>query len=342
MLKRLNLARGETIEVKIRGLDIPMVLRRSARARQIQSASERGAPGCRAHHAALFELRRRRRVSLASSRLAERACRRAVGTGALHPWRHRSLARARSRASLRGSVRRRGVVWIEAAEDAKAAPAWPEGARVGVRRLPRLYVAGAEEHAPRRLFDWLKRQAHLDLKTRVELHAQASQSRAEAPLRARPDHALGIVLDLGRAVLLLAARARAAFRARLSRRARGRPSRPHESRAALLGSRRAHHAAPRRGADLAQEAWREPASLWRRRDAPSSRYLAETQHRIRRALLPPGEDAEHALKERRVAVAPWILCHGSAAIASGRRGTAHAGQRQRGLVLVRVQHDFVP
>ena len=29
-----------------------------------------------------------------------------------------------------GSVRRRGVVWIEAAEDAKAAPAWPEGARV--------------------------------------------------------------------------------------------------------------------------------------------------------------------------------------------------------------------
>ena len=27
MLKRLNLARGETIEVKIRGLDTPMVLR---------------------------------------------------------------------------------------------------------------------------------------------------------------------------------------------------------------------------------------------------------------------------------------------------------------------------
>ena len=34
MFKRLNLARGETIEVKIRGLDIPMVLRRSARARR--------------------------------------------------------------------------------------------------------------------------------------------------------------------------------------------------------------------------------------------------------------------------------------------------------------------
>jgi predicted metal-dependent hydrolase len=71
-----------------------------------------------------------------------------------------------------GSVHRRGVVWIEAAEDAKAAPAWPEGARVAIKRLPRLYVAGEDEHAPRRLLDWLKRQAHLDLKTRVALHAR--------------------------------------------------------------------------------------------------------------------------------------------------------------------------
>jgi len=48
-----------------------------------------------------------------------------------------------------GGVRRRGVVWIEAAEDAKAAPAWPEGARVGVRRLPPLHVAGEEGQSPR-------------------------------------------------------------------------------------------------------------------------------------------------------------------------------------------------
>ena len=41
-----------------------------------------------------------------------------------------------------------------------------------LRRLPRLHVAGEQEHAPRRLLDWLKRQAHLDLKTRVELHAR--------------------------------------------------------------------------------------------------------------------------------------------------------------------------
>jgi predicted metal-dependent hydrolase len=43
---------------------------------------------------------------------------------------------------------------------------------VSIRRLPRLYVAGEEEYAPRRLLDWLKRQAHLDLKAHVALHAK--------------------------------------------------------------------------------------------------------------------------------------------------------------------------
>ena len=34
MLKRLRPGRGESIEVKIRGLDVPILLRRSARARR--------------------------------------------------------------------------------------------------------------------------------------------------------------------------------------------------------------------------------------------------------------------------------------------------------------------
>jgi predicted metal-dependent hydrolase len=70
-----------------------------------------------------------------------------------------------------GSVRRRGVVWMEEAEDIRAAPAWPQGARVPRRRVPRLTVAGEPEHAPRRLLDWLKRQAHQDLRNRVAVHA---------------------------------------------------------------------------------------------------------------------------------------------------------------------------
>ena len=261
MLRRLNLARGETIEVKIRGLEVPMVLRRSARARRFSlqvNEARRGATLTMPLYSSFADADEF--LSRHLDWLKERVAR----LSAPVPFTHGAIIPLRGKAHVlrfAGAVRRRGVVWIEAAEDAKAAPAWPEGARVGVRRLPRLYVAGAEEHAPRRLLDWLKRQAHLDLKARVDIPCATSQSRAEAHLRARPDHALGIVLDFGSAVLLLAARARAALRARLSRRARGRPSRPHESRAPLLGSRRAHHAPPRRGEGLAQETWREPASL---------------------------------------------------------------------------------
>ena len=53
----------------------------------------------------------------------------------------------------------------------------PKARASGCRRLPRLHVTGEEEHAPRRLLDWLKRQAHLDLKTRVAAPCQAPRSR---------------------------------------------------------------------------------------------------------------------------------------------------------------------
>ena len=46
MLKRLNFGRGETIEVKVRGLGFPILLRRSARARRFSlqvSEARRGA-----------------------------------------------------------------------------------------------------------------------------------------------------------------------------------------------------------------------------------------------------------------------------------------------------------
>ena len=172
MLKRLNLARGETIEVKIRGLDIPMVLRRSARARRFSlqvSEARRGAILTMPLYSSFadadeFLSRHLDWLKARVAGLSEPVC---FTHGAIVPL--RGFAHV---LRFAGSVRRRGVVWTEAAEDAKAAPAWPEGARVAIRRLPRLYVTGEEEHAPRRLLDWLKRQAHLDLKTRVELHAR--------------------------------------------------------------------------------------------------------------------------------------------------------------------------
>lgn len=172
MLKRLNLANGETIEVKIRGLNIPMVLRRSARARRFSlqlSEARRGAVLTMPLYSSFAD------ADEFLSRHLDWLKERVAGLSEPVPFTHGAIVPLRGVAhALRfaGSLRRRGVVWIEAAEDAKPAPAWPEGARAGIRRLPRLYVAGAETHAPRRLLDWLKRQAHLDLKSRVELHAR--------------------------------------------------------------------------------------------------------------------------------------------------------------------------
>ena len=62
--------------------------------------------------------------------------------------------------------RTRGVVWLEDPAE--------EGERAGdeVATLPVVCVAGALEHAPRRLKDWLKRQAREDLSRRCAAHAE--------------------------------------------------------------------------------------------------------------------------------------------------------------------------
>jgi predicted metal-dependent hydrolase len=172
MLKRLNLARGETIEVKIRGLNIPMVLRRSARARRFSlqvSEARRGAVLTMPLYSSFAD------ADEFLSRHLDWLKERVAGLSEPVPFTHGAIVPLRGYAHVlrfSGVVRRRGVVWIEEAHDVEAASAWPEGARAGIRRLPRLSVAGEEEHAPRRLLDWLKRQAHLDLKARVDLHAR--------------------------------------------------------------------------------------------------------------------------------------------------------------------------
>jgi hypothetical protein len=172
MLKRLNLGRGETIEVKIRGLEIPMLLRRSARARRFSlqvSEARRGAVLTMPLYSSFADADEflSRHLDWLKERVAGLPEPVPFTEGAILPL--RGLAHA---LRFAGNVRRRGVVWVEEPEDAKVAPAWPAGARVAKRRLPRLHVSGAEEHAPRRLLDWLKRQAHLDLKLRVDLHAK--------------------------------------------------------------------------------------------------------------------------------------------------------------------------
>lgn len=172
MLKRLNFGRKETIEVKIRGLEIPMILRRSARAQRFSlqvSEARRGAVLTMPLYSSFAEADEflSRHLDWLKERVASLPEPVPFTEGAIIPL--RGLAHVLHFAS---PVRRRGVVWVEEPEDAKLAPAWPAGARVARRRLPRLHVSGVKRHAPRRLLDWLKRQAHLDLKLRVDLHAK--------------------------------------------------------------------------------------------------------------------------------------------------------------------------
>jgi predicted metal-dependent hydrolase len=154
MLKRLRPGR-EKIELKIQGLGLPIVLRRSARARRFSlqvSEARRDAvltlPAFSSYGEADEFLTRH--LDWLRERLAKLA--EAV------PFTHGSVIPLRGvshRLEFAGSVRRRGVVWIETAGD-----------------MPVLVVSGQTEHAPRRLHDWLKRQAHADLRHCVDLHAK--------------------------------------------------------------------------------------------------------------------------------------------------------------------------
>jgi predicted metal-dependent hydrolase len=171
MLKRLRPANGETVEVKVKGLELPLLLRRSARARRFSlqvSEARRGAILTMPVYSSFAD------ADEFLSRHLDWLKERVAGLSEPVPFTHGAIVPLRGYAHLirfAGIVRQRGVVWLEAAEDTKVAPAWPQGARLPIRRLPRLVVAGEPEHAPRRMLDWMKRQAHLDLKARVDVHA---------------------------------------------------------------------------------------------------------------------------------------------------------------------------
>jgi predicted metal-dependent hydrolase len=154
MLKRLRRGR-EAIELKIQGLELPIVLRRSARARRFSlqvSEARRDAvltlPAFSSYGEADEFLTRH--IGWLKDRLAKLAEAVPFTDGSVIPLRGVS-----HRLEFAGSVRRRGVVWIETEGD-----------------TPILVVSGATEHAPRRLHDWLKRQVHADLRHCVDIHAK--------------------------------------------------------------------------------------------------------------------------------------------------------------------------
>ena len=143
--------------------------------------------------------------------------RRAPGSAAkargLRAGRHGAIARPEHLIVHRPGAR--GVVWVETGADG-----------------PLICVAGDAPHVPRRVEDFLKREARRDLEAAVARHAANVKP---APHRvARHFQPLGLLLDDGGAQLLLAAHLCAALRARLSGGARGLAHRAHEPFADVL------------------------------------------------------------------------------------------------------------
>lgn len=152
----------ETFEMKADGLDSPVVVRRSPRARRISltvNEARRGAVLTVPEHATLEEAGRflAKHFEWLQDRLDAIPEAIPFRDGAEIPLRgetHRLVFAAEG-------PRRRGVVWREETNGHNAA------------EPPVLYVSGSCDHAPRRLRDWLRKQARDDLSDRCTIHAEA-------------------------------------------------------------------------------------------------------------------------------------------------------------------------
>jgi predicted metal-dependent hydrolase len=157
MLSRLKRRHGETIELELEGLGLPLLLRRSGRARRLSlqvSEARRGAVLTLPLYSSLAEADAFLSRHLAWLRERAAALSEPVpfAEGAIVPLRGHP-----HRLHFAGAARARGVVWVEEPD---------------ATSLPRLAVSGSVQHAPRRLLDWFKRQAQLDLRVRVGVHAE--------------------------------------------------------------------------------------------------------------------------------------------------------------------------
>ena len=162
MLTFFARSRSDPEEIRLAGLDVAVRLRRNARARRLilRVDTSRGPVLTLPAHVGVTDAEAfvRRHLAWLRRQLAAVPERVPFADGAAVPLRGRDHM-------LRfvGEGHRRGTVWIDASG----------------RHAPALCVAGAVEHAPRRLQDWLKRQARSDLSAAVARHG------ARLGLRAR-------------------------------------------------------------------------------------------------------------------------------------------------------------
>ncbi len=182
-----SIADGQDLALSVAGLGMPVAVRRSQRAKRFTlkvSHTERTAiltlpdRGC-LEDAGEFLARHfdwlKKQIEKIPSPVS-------IMDGAIIPLRGVS-----HRLSFVGSVRYRGVVWVEEVDKTMGSGrVFREAAKMGPpcsavdpfvetplpgQDLPRLCVAGSPEHAARRLIDWLRLEAKKDLFYRVHHHS---------------------------------------------------------------------------------------------------------------------------------------------------------------------------
>lgn len=169
------------LKVQLVGVDCPVELRRSRRARRFSlkvSHTERAAiltlpQQVRIEEAGDFLARHMDWLKRQLNRLPEPV---PFAEGAVFPLRGVS-----HKINFVGAVRYQGVVWVDQ-DDAATADQWAvvsacekcSNANLEVndtREFPRICVSGGQTHGPRRLMDWLRTEAKADLSARLIHHA---------------------------------------------------------------------------------------------------------------------------------------------------------------------------
>jgi predicted metal-dependent hydrolase len=172
------------LKVKLVGVDCPLQLRRSKRARRFSlkvSHTERAAiltipEDFEVEDAGKFLSRHMDWLTRQLDRLPTPI---PFEDGAIVPLRGQP-----HRISFVGAMRYQGVVWVDESDRQIPAAEWQSdticreentlqinGNTYDTRDLPRICVSGGQDHGPRRLMDWLRNQAKADLSERTFHHA---------------------------------------------------------------------------------------------------------------------------------------------------------------------------
>ncbi len=173
MLRGLARRKPENLQMTVQGLDAPVTVRRSARARRLTlSVNEARRNGVLTVplHTSLEEAGDflSRHFEWLRDRLAAMPEGVPFSDGTVMP-----LRGLEHELQFVGPARRRGVVWTRADDDSSdKAVDWSGGQKAAGGSLPVICVAGDEQHAPRRLKDWLIREARADLTARSHWHAK--------------------------------------------------------------------------------------------------------------------------------------------------------------------------